>query len=195
MGEKELVRIAVELGLEEQYVRKALADNSTFAPEDKGKITSWDRTLERTAPGLPNSEAFEVALDEFGPSMGVQSGPNTVGDTMTYQSMVGLSHCEMLVSKKAGRTRVKVGVSTFLPIIMGIPIIMAAGIIGGVFGESVGPVVGWSIGIGGVVANWLATRSIIKWSNKKVVKKLEALIERINREAQRVPQSGTGDGG
>jgi hypothetical protein len=192
--ESELVRIAVELGLDERFVRDALSDPTTFAQDDKGKLTSVDRTLERIAAGLPGSEAFEIALDEFGPTAGLQSGPTTVGDTMTYQSMVGLSHCEMLVSKKGGRTRVKVGVSTFLPVIaVALPVMLAVGILAGVVGESMGPAAGWGLAALGVVLDWFVMRRTIKWSNIKVLEKLEALVSRLNREAGKVSQDGDGE--
>lgn len=191
--ESELVRIATELGLEERFVRDAIQDPVTFAPTDRGSLAALDRTLERTCPGLPGSEAFEIALDEFGPSSGIQSGPTTVGDTMTYQSMAGMSHCEMLVSKKGGRTRVKVGVSTFLPVIaVALPILMATAIIAGTVGKAAGPAIGWGIAIAGLAANWVITRAVNKWSNRKVEQKLDALMDRLQREAQKVSQDGDG---
>jgi hypothetical protein len=191
--ETELVRIAGELGLEERYVREALYDATTFAAGDKGKLTSIDRTLERTAAGLPGSEAFEIALDEFGPSAGIQSGPTTVGDTLTYQSMAGLSHCEMLVSKKGGRTRVKVGVSTFLPIVaVLLPLVMTTAILGGTSARAFGPLIGWAVAGLGLAASWLVTRATVAWSNKRVVEKLEALVSRINGESRKVSQGGDG---
>lgn len=191
--ESELVRIAGELGLEERFVREAMGDSSTFAAGDKGRMTAIDRTLERTAAGLPGSEAFEIALDEFGPTSGLQSGPTTVGDTMTYQSMAGLSHCEMLVSRKGGRTRIKVGVSTFLPVVVVmLPLLMTVGIVAGTSGRAFGGLVGWSIGAAGCLATWLLTRATVKWSNTKVVEKTDALVSRINDEARKVSQDGDG---
>ena len=198
IGERELVRIAGELGLEERFVRDALADKSTFAPQDKGAITSWDRTLERTAAGLPGSEAFEVALDEFGPTTGISSSPTTVGDTLTYQSMAGWTHCEMLVSKKGGRTRVKVGASTFLPFIgLGLPMGLALFIVIVALTEYA-TVAGLPIliadgliGLLGVVLIWVLVRKFNAWSNRKVAAKLDALVERINAEAERVSESYT----
>jgi hypothetical protein len=192
--ESELVRIATELGLEERFVRDAIKDPATFAPIDRGGPASMDRTLERTGPGLPESEAFEIALDEFGPTSGIQSGPTTVGDTMTYQSMAGMSHCEMLVSKKGGRTRVKVGVSTFLPVItVGLPVLMASAIIGGVVGKGGGPAIGWAIGLAGVVGSWLLVRAVNVWSNRKVVEKLDALMARLQHESHKVSQGTDGE--
>lgn len=192
IGKAELVRIATELGLNEDFVHKALEDRTTFAVSDEGNITSMSRTLERTAAGLPNSEAFEIVLDEFGPSMGVQSGPNTVGDTMTYQSMIGMTHCDMLVSKKQGRTRIKVGTTTFLPTIsIAAPAAIAlltfvvafanAGTVAGVPGN----IAAWIAGIGGAIGTWAVTRWINKWSNKRVVERLEATVDRLNAEADR----------
>jgi hypothetical protein len=193
MAERELVRIAGELGLEERFVMEAISDSATFAVGDKGGLGSLDRTLERTAAGLPGSKAFEIALDEFGPSVGIQSGPTTVGDTMTYQSMVGLSHCEMLVNKVVRRTRVKVGVSTFLPIIaVALPALLAVGVIGGVVGEQLGPAIGWTVGLIGVLADFFVTKRVIRWSNMKVVEKLEGLVARLNGEAGKVSQDGDG---
>lgn len=192
--ESELVRIATELGLEERFVRDAIKDPATFAPTDRGGPASMDRTLERTGPGLPDSEAFEIALDEFGPTSGMQSGPTTVGDTMTYQSMAGMSHCDMLVSKKGGRTRVKVGVSTFLPVIaIGLPLLMAAGIIGGVIGKAAGPEIGWAIGLVGAFGSWLSVRTVNVWSNRKVVEKLDALMARLQSESHKVSQGTDGE--
>lgn len=191
VGESELVRIAGELGLQEKFVREALADPQTLAVEDKGSVTAIDRTLERTAAGLPGSEAFEIALDEFGPSMGVQSGPTTVGDTMTYQSMVGLSHCDVLVSKKSGRTRIKIGVNTFLPLIaVALPVMMAVAFVAGSLGKSFGPVVGWSLVGLGLALDWALMRSIVAWSNMKVVGKLEGLVKRLDSESRKVSQQG-----
>ena len=193
IGENELVRIAGELGLQEKFVREALADPQTLAVEDRGEITSMDRTLERSAAGLPGSEAFEIALDEFGPSMGVQIRPTTVGDTMTYQSMAGLSQCHVLVSKKGGRTRIKIGVNTFLPLIaVGLPVMMAVAIVAGSLGKSFGPVVGWSLAGLGLALDWALMRSIVAWSNMKVVGKLEGLIKRLDSESHKEPQQGGG---
>ncbi len=197
--ESELVRIAVELGLQERFVRDALSDPATFATADKGSMSAMDRTLERTGPGLPGSEAFEVALDEFGPSGGIQGGPTTVGDTMTYQSMAGMSHCEMLVSKKGGRTRVKVGVNTYLPVLgVAVPLGMTVAILAGVLGSNLtsagmpGTVIGWIAGIGGAVGVWLTTRLINRWSNRKVVERLDTLMKRLDDESRKVSQDGDG---
>jgi hypothetical protein len=195
IAEGELVRIAGELGLEERFVKEALADKSTFASQDKGRDTSWDRTFERTAAGLPGSEAFEIALDEFGPTSGMSTSPTTVGDTLTYQSMAGLSHCEMLVSKKGGRTRVKVGTSTFLPFLaFGLPMGLALFIVIVSLTEY-SHVAGLPIAVADVLIALLGLgliRSVVRrvnvWSNRKVSAKLDSLIDRINAEAERMPQ-------
>jgi hypothetical protein len=183
----------MEIGLEERFVRDAIKDPATFAPVDRGAITAIDRTMERVGPGLPGSDAFEIVLDEFGPSGGIQAGPTTVGDTMTYQSMAGLSHCEMLVSKKGGRTRVKVGVSTFLPLIaVAVPTMLAVAVVSGVIGGAAGPIVGWALGLAGAVGDWLFWRAINRWSNKKVEEKLDSLMRRLNEESSKVSQDGDG---
>jgi hypothetical protein len=174
-------------------VRDAIKDPATYAPNDRGGPASMDRTLERSAPGLPGSEAFEIALDEFGPSSGIQGGPTTVGDTLTYQSMAGMSHCEMLVSKKGGRTRVKVGVSTFLPLIaVGLPVLMVVAIVAGSLGKANGPLVGWGVALAGLAVDWLLVRSVNKWSNTQVEKKLHSLVRRLEVEAGKVSQEGDG---
>lgn len=201
IGEVEIVRIAKELGVEERFVKQALADRSTFASEDRGRMTAMDRTIERTAAGLPGSEAFEVVLDSIGPSNGLNSSPTTVGDTMTYQTMIGISHVEMLINKKHGRTRVKADVSTFLPVIaFGAPLAMAIAITAGSFANFAtvagipGAIAATIVAVGGTVGGWFGLRAINKWSNKKVVEKVEETVDRLNSEADRVSQRG-GDGG
>jgi hypothetical protein len=42
----------------------------------------------------------------------------------------------------------------------------------------------------GVLLDWALMRSVMAWSNRKVVEKLEGLVQRLNGEARKVSQDG-----
>lgn len=201
LTESEIVNIAKELGITEASVSEALKSPRLVSTSDTGSMTAAVRSIERSLPGFPETKAFEIVLDEMAPATGSQGRPSVVGNALTYTSSVALSYCEMRVTRSDERTRLRVDVATQLPsIVIGLPVgfitfatAISAGKLSSFLGLS-GTMAGILIAAVGALGIWQIVRRVNKWSNKKVVERIEAVVRRFESEAQFNQSQGESNG-
>lgn len=125
ISESELKRVASELGIDAEALQAAISEVGSGALDDTGTLDSLVRTLERSVEGELSPDQLGIALEEFTPMEGIGTHPVSIGNSLTYQSMVGLTQCSINVASRGGKTKLRVksnafvaALSTFLPVMV-----------------------------------------------------------------------------
>ena len=176
VSESELMRVAKELGIDQESLQLAMSEVRTDGLGDTGTLSSFDRVLERTHDGELNPEDLAVVLQEFTPVDSFSNKPVSMGNSLSYTSIVGLAPCRVNVTSRRGRTILRVkshayfaGVVTFLPAVF---LSMIANII---IWEEIKPLTevglpfAFLIPAAFLAVAYYATRKLVRYSNRRVL--------------------------
>ena len=100
VSESELKRVAKELGIDQESLQLAMSEVSADGLGDTGTLDSFDRVLERTIECDVAAEDMGIVLQEFTPRRGFGSQPVNLGNTMSYESIVGFAPCLINVTNR-----------------------------------------------------------------------------------------------
>lgn len=189
VSESELMRVAKELGIDHESLQLAMSEVRTDGLGDTGTLSSFDRVLERTHDGELNAEDLAVVLQEFTPVDSFSNKPVSMGNSLSYTSIVGLAQCRVNVTNRRGRTTLRVkshaflaGVVTFLP---AVSMSIIANII---IWEEIRPLteVGLPFAVlipaAFLAAAYYSTQKLVRYSNRKV-------LDLTNRTAAKLEES------
>ena len=190
VSESELKRVASELGIEASALQAAISEVGSGALGDTGTLDSVQRVLERSIEGELSPDELGIVLEEFTPVAEFGShGPVSIGNSLTYNSVVGLTPCNINVAARNGKTRLRVksnalaaALATFLPVI----VISFVGNL--IYWKKVAPPIDDGIlfatllPVAFLVAAFFGFRKLVRFGNRKI-------LDLTNRTAAKLAES------
>lgn len=180
ISESEVRRIAQELGIDPRALEEALDGAGVWRSSETGTIQSVERTLERVFDAELPEESYSVILDEFVPASTTFSPGMKIGGAMNYSSIAGMAQCNVSVSRRNGKTNLKVRSSAFLAVLPTFfPALVATAVSGALVWEemSATALVKAIVHVLFTVAVWSGAiagfRTLVRNSNRKVLELLD----------------------
>lgn len=138
--EEELERIASEMGVNPEYLRKAIEEqrNRTEEPQKAGPFTKL--VYERVIDGEIAPEDFDL-LQSLPISPSHNHLMSQIGRTFQSTSMAGTNQVRTTITSREGRTRVRIESRPILSIVFGFELILF-GIVFGAIASVAGPLAG-----------------------------------------------------
>lgn len=170
--QEELERIGREMGVDPEYVRRALESVRGGSPDNLKKLV-LAREVERVVDGELDPRDFDLVTSALPPSTD-RSPPTQVGRALNAKMMTGMSMTDVTVSARNGRTRVKVRTFPLLNMIFGIQAALFGSIAGAaVLGER-GPI---ALGIAIILAGLGAATGLIATGAKGCEQKAKRIAD------------------
>lgn len=176
VSESELKHVAGELGIDPTALQAAISEVSSIGLEDTGDLSSIDRIIERSIDGDLAQEDFGIVLEEFVPASGIGNQPVSLGNSLSYQSLVGMAQCNINVTNRNGKTTLRVKSNAFLAALPTfLPALFASIISNVIIWEEIRPRPEVGIPFAALfpvfflILAYFAFKSLIRYSNKKVI--------------------------
>lgn len=179
----ELERIAQELGLDPQYLDRAIRE-SLSSPPHKGPLNLMQE-FERVVDGELRQEDFDVLLEHLKPGLKGR-GITQVGRTLSGPAKTGTgSQANVEVSSRNGRTKIRVTSSPILAYLIALhPAVIGSLVAIGAFGEKgmVGAAVAATAGL--LIAGGLGFRHLLKLGHQRAKALADTLAGTVEAETQ-----------
>lgn len=130
--DSELERIAKEMGISADYLRKAIVEQGGQNLNPDVVRLAFSKKVERIVDGELDPNDFDFIANELPSSGSPQMQPTQIGRTLKATLMSGVSTATINVTARNGRTRVEVNTKPILTTIFG----AQAAFMGSVFGAS-----------------------------------------------------------
>ena len=196
----ELQKMAGDVGVDPEYLRKALAVQSGAPIKKQGKPREFlgmplSEEFERVVDAELPPDNFDVIAGEFynpgyggsGGAYGGYGGPSIIGRMMKGQFYEGLFYGTLEVSSRHGRTRIKARSSNAVATwAIWFPIVFLAMFIGIAITTKKAPEIAplywlfWGLGSAGL---WAGLGLAMKASRVRIVEKLDRVVAAIEEEA------------
>ena len=189
VSESELKRVASELGIEADALQSAISEVGSGALNDTGTHDSMERILERTVEGELTSDQLGIVLEEFTPMEGIGTKVVSVGNSLSYQSLVGCAQCSINVAARGGKTTLRVKSNAFVAALSTFVPVIAISLVGNlIYWKKVGLPVDDAILLAVLLpaafltAAYFGFRKLVNYSNRKV-------LDLTNRTAAKLEES------
>lgn len=195
----ELQKMANDVGVDPEYLRKALAVQAGAPVTKKGKPREFlgmplSEEFERVVDAELPPDNFDVIAGEFyNPGYGGSGGgygyggPSIIGRMMKGQFYEGLLYGTLEVSSRHGRTRIKARTSNAVATwAIWFPLVFMGMIVGlAVTSKKVPEMMplAWAIWGGAAAASWAALGIVLKRGRERVIEKMDRMVAAVEDEA------------
>lgn len=189
VSEDELRHVAEELGIDMESLVVAMSEVGAGGLDDTGTLDSVDRVLERSFEGEMSADDIGIVLQGFTPTGGIGNQTVTIGNTLSYQSIVGMSNCNVSVSSRSGKTTLHLKSSAFIALVPTfLPAVFLSFVTNMIIWEEIRPMIvdglpaAILIPVALMTIAYFAFKKLVRYSNKKV-------LDLTNRTAAKIEES------
>jgi len=180
---EELERIAVEAGIDPKYVGKALLD---LEEEPKKSWLNLSESYERVIEGEVDPNDFDEIFKDLKPANNRMSAQQ-IGRTVTMQTFYDRAMCNIEISSRQGRTRVRVKSVPFVAYFLSLHPALLIGIIaGGIVGGHVNALIGLMIFVFSMILGISGFAGLVKKGHRSARKLVDVLEKRVEEYTDQV---------